>query len=213
MKYMTPLYFDKIMNIFRFIFEKSAYDPDYDLFRIKDITDSFSTGQIACKEWLSRELKPFYEDNHNSILIIGSWYGLMSHILVEDGWDKEIINFELDDVCIKIAKKLRVHSNIKYEDAMDGLELFEDKKRNHEKKIVICTACEHIDHEDLFSVLSMKNENMIVALQSNNMVDVDSHINCHTSVDHFIETLPKMKILYKGTLKIGEWDRYMVIAR
>ena len=45
------------------------------------------------------------------------------------------------------------------------------------------------------------------------MVDVDSHINCHTSVDHFIETLPKMKILYKGTLKIGEWDRYMVIAR
>ena len=59
----------------------------------------------------------------------------------------------------------------------------------------------------------MKHPKMLVALQSNDMYDIDSHINCHDSIDHFVETLPEMNILYKGALTIGDYSRFMVIAR
>lgn len=212
MKYITPLLFEKIMNIYGFIYDRARFSDRYDLFRMKDITDSFSKGQVDSKYWLVNELKPFFEEQHQSILIIGSWYGLLSHLLVEEGWDKEILNFELDDVCIEIGDKLKIHKNIMHLHE-DGLELFTDKKRNKASKIVACTACEHIDEDDLHACLSMKHPDMIVALQSNNMTDVDSHINCHESVDHFVSTLPEMKILYKGTLEFGNYERYMVIAK
>jgi len=212
MKYITPLLFDKTMDVFRFIYDRARFSDRYDLFRMKDITDSFSRGQVMSKEWLVRELKPFFKEHHQSILVIGGWYGLLPHMLVETGWDKQIKSYELDDVCIEIGLKMQVHDNIIWKHE-DGLELFTDKKTNKGNKIVVCTACEHIDDEDLHSMLSMKHPDMIVALQSNNMVQVDSHINCHTSVDHFVSTLPDMDILYKGTMDAGDYERYMVIAK
>ena len=200
------------MDVFRLIYDRARFSDRYDLFRMKDILDSFSKGQVNSKEWLVKELTPFLEEHHQSILIIGGWYGLLSHLFAHEGWDKEIKNYEIDDLCIEIGEKMQVHDNIKWKHE-DGLDLFTSKNTNKQNKITICTACEHIDEEDLYSSLSMKHPEMIVALQSNNMVDVDSHINCHTSVDHFISTLPDMEIMYKGTLDAGSYERYMVIAR
>ena len=59
----------------------------------------------------------------------------------------------------------------------------------------------------------MKNPKSTILLQSNNMHNIDSHVNCHDSLDDFIDSLPLDKILYKGTKKIGDYERYMVIAR
>ena len=59
----------------------------------------------------------------------------------------------------------------------------------------------------------MKNPYSIVVLQSNNMSHIDSHINCHPSLDNFIESLPDMKILYKGAKVFDDYERYMVIAQ
>lgn len=212
MKYTTPLLFDKTMDIFRLIYDRSRFSDRYDLFRMKDICDSFSKGQVQSKEWLVEKVLPYVEDYHQSILIIGGWYGLLSHIFAEKGFKKEIKNYELDDVCIELAQKLQVHKNIMHKHE-DGLELFDHPRTNKKEKIVCCTACEHIDPDDLYSVLSMKAPKMIVALQSNNMYDIDSHINCHDSLSSFVASLPEMEILYQGTLTIGEYQRFMVIAR
>ena len=59
----------------------------------------------------------------------------------------------------------------------------------------------------------MKNPKSLIVLQSNNMSHIDSHVNCHKSLDHFIESLPKMDILYKGTKEFDDYERYMVIAK
>ena len=55
--------------------------------------------------------------------------------------------------------------------------------------------------------------NTEVILQSNNYFEIDSHINCHDSVDHFIDTLPLNDVLYSGTKPWkDEYDRFLVIG-
>ena len=63
-------------------------------------------------------------------------------------------------------------------------------------------------------MLIKKNKDMVVCLQSNNYYDIDSHINCHDSLDHFISELALREIYYSGTKNWkGEYDRFMVIGR
>ena len=135
----------------------------------------------------------------------------MSHMLAEVK-PKNIKDYEIDKHCIDLHEKIKVHDCVSTREG-DGLEIFDTKELNKSNTIFVCTACEHIDDEDLYAVLSMKHSDMIVALQSNNMYDIDSHINCHDSIDDFVKSLPDMEILYQGTLNIGDYDRYMVIAK
>ena len=61
-------------------------------------------------------------------------------------------------------------------------------------------------------MLIKKHKDMVVCLQSNNYYDIDSHINCHENLDHFISDLPLREIYYSGTRNWnGEYDRFMVI--
>ena len=212
MKYIKPSFFEnKLLPLLSYIYDDSMYQGTFDFYHIKDILNQFSGAQIRSKEWLVDELKSHLREEH-TVLIIGGWYGLMAHMIAETGIPKKINDFELDEKCTWIHSKLKDHNNISTHH-QNGLDVFSDRNYNTKDSILICTACEHIDVEDLDAVLSMKHPNMIVALQSNNMYDIDSHVNCHDSVEHFIETLPEMEILYKGTLKIGKYERYMVIAR
>ena len=187
------------------------YEGTYDFYRIKDMLDQFSTGQLESKQWLIDEIQQFIT-NDDSIFVCGGWYGLMSHMLAETKIPKKIVDYELDDQCRYLHDKLKVHNIVSTREG-DGLEIFDNKDRNKENIVFVCTACEHIDEEDLYSALSMKHPKMLVALQSNDMYDIDSHINCHDSIDHFVETLPDMNILYKGELTVGDYSRFMVIAR
>jgi hypothetical protein len=213
MEYTNPLLYRKALDTIEKIYAESMYNENIDLFRIKDLLDSISSGQIECKKWVIEKLKPFITEEYDACLIIGGWYGLMSHMLSEAGFDRQIINYELDEVCNKMAKKIRIHDNIIFKD-QDGLELFHDKDANNEVKIVICTACEHIDQTEIDFTFRLKDKNMLMCLQSNNYFDVDSHINCKKSLEEFVDSLPLNEILYKGKRNINdEYERYMVIGK
>ena len=85
---------------------------EYDFFRIKDVLDSFSEGQVFNKAWAVEELNKLIDDSYEECVVIGSWYGLFSHLLAESGFKNKIINIELDEVCNLIAKRLKVHDDI-----------------------------------------------------------------------------------------------------
>ena len=160
------------------------YGKNFDYYRIKDILDQYDPKQIECKQWVVDELLEFV-NKEDEIDVIGGWYGLMSHMLAEC-LDNTIVDYEIDAMCLELHEKLKVHKNISLMYA-DGFEIFDDKDLNGKDKVIICTACEHIDEEDLYGALSMKNPHSIVVLQSNNMSHIDSHVNCHSSLDKFIE--------------------------
>ena len=112
MEYLTPLIYKKILNTITQIYHNSAKDPEWDLFRFKDVLDSFSEGQIINKAWAVEELNKFITDDYDACLVIGSWHGLFSHMLAESGFDKKIVNVDLDPICNMIAKQLKVYDNI-----------------------------------------------------------------------------------------------------
>ena len=78
--------------------------------------------------------------------------------------------------------------------------------------IVICTSCEHLNQELINNMIVRIKTGALVILQSNNYFEVEDHINCHNSVEEFKKTLKLEKILYKGTLKLENCDRYMVVG-
>lgn len=227
MEYVQRSFFNSIINQLSHIYTDSQYNQDCDLFRMKDIMDSVSEGQFESKLWLLQHLQPLITDKHSGIQIIGGWYGLMSHLIAYSGFDREIKNYDLDPVCEEYGYKLRQYDNIHFS-TEDGLDVYNKDHRgfneyldplggtrnNTSSKITICTACEHIDREDLSDALKKKHPDQLVALQSNNYFEIDSHINCHDGVDHFISTLPLNDILYSGSLPWrDEYDRFMVIGR
>jgi len=187
------------------------YEDNDDYFRMKDILDQYSSNQFESKIWAIDKLKEYVFDS-DLIVVIGGWYGLMSHMLCEAGIKNTIIDYEIDEKCIELHYRLKVHDNVLIEHE-DGFSIFDSREQNGKDKVIICTACEHIDNDDLYSYISMKNPESRILLQSNNMYNIDSHINCHDSLEHFIDSLPDMKILYKGTKKIDSYERYMVIAQ
>ena len=55
---------------------------------------------------------------------------------------------------------------------------------------------------------------MLMCLQSNNYYEINSHINCHNTLEDFIKSLPLENILYAGEKRHkDEYDRFMVIGK
>ena len=57
MKYLKPLIYQKIFETINFIYEKSKDNKEIDLFRFKDVLDSYTIGQYESKLWAAKELK------------------------------------------------------------------------------------------------------------------------------------------------------------
>ena len=64
----------KILDVITHIYTRSTYDKTYDLFRFKDVLDSFSEGQIMNKVWAVEELNKVIDDSYKECVVIGSWY-------------------------------------------------------------------------------------------------------------------------------------------
>ena len=58
---MTPLIYQKIIKTLSYIYSKSAVDEKIDLFRFKDVLDSYSEGQYKSKLWAVKELEKHNE--------------------------------------------------------------------------------------------------------------------------------------------------------
>lgn len=209
---MQQLFFDRVVSLLSEIYIKSKYVKDIDIFRLKDILDSLSKGQFENKEWAVKELQQYLK-NKDACIIIGGWYGLLSYILKELQFDGDVWNYDLDPVCREYGEKLVIHDKVHFI-TDNGLTFVNDEAWNNKNKIIICTACEHIEQDDINEMLIKKDKDAIVCLQSNNYYDIDSHINCHDSLDHFISELPLREIYYSGTKNWNkEYDRFMVIGK
>ena len=69
--------------------------------------------------------------------------------------------------------------------------------------------------EDWFHQIRFKklDSNPIVAIQSNNMFDIEEHVNCVHSVDHMKKKFPMSEVLYEGELQLKGYKRFMLIGK
>ena len=122
MIYLEQSYFNAIINQLSHIYTDSQYNPNCDMFRMKDLMDSVSEGQQTSKLWALNSLELYFE-RADGIQIIGGWYGLMSHLIAQSGYEFEIKNYDLDPVCEEFGYKIKQHDNIHYVTA-DGLDIY-----------------------------------------------------------------------------------------
>lgn len=194
------------------IYDMSKYDSEVDLYRIRDVANSFVTDQISSKEWLVDEVMKFREDFKlygYSFLIAGGWYGLLGHLFKERNEDFVIVSVDMDPVCETIGNRLFPDINFVTDDIYD---VIRETRMDH--SWLINTSCEHMEQDDIDFLLQSKAEHTFVCLQSNNMFNEASHINCHETLDDFAKSLNLKDIFRSFEMDLGSgYKRFMVIGK
>ena len=173
---------------------------------VKSIVNSLNENQEKSKDWLIEKSKQYFTFFKNpSVVVAAGWYGHLASKMKE--YTKgEVVSFDKDPMCKKVGHKLYRGKDIIFTDA--DIKYYDVKRFD----IVICTSCEHLGQYLIDEFLKRRKKGSLVILQSNNYFSIDEHINCHNSVIEFEKTLKLEKILYRGTLKLDKFERYMVIG-
>lgn len=203
------------------------------------LTDAFSRGQLRSKKWLIDMVAALEIDLGDTIYVCAGWYGVLSALMFERIDVKNIYSFDIDPSTdnpadtlnkeyimdnmrfksfVSDVRELKYESqtlpvnHYKYSDATT----FEKTSTMHEiaaPTCVINTSCEHIENfDEWFGNIPLGT---LVIMQNNNFVehDDDTVVNTIGHEDAWSDKLNLTEVIFKGTLNLEKYDRYMVIGR
>ncbi len=195
------------LNLFKNIMEEIRENSD--------LLDSLSPNQFNTKLKLIEHIKKLVPlEKEDDIAIFGCWYG---SILIPAFYHevKRITAIDLDPQVIS-RNKYRIYPGYKQIDfvSKDCFEWAEDSNRIKKTKLIINTSCEHMKPMRDLKILSEINS--YFAFTSNDMYDIEGHINCVDTIEDFKKQLPDTATVlaeekvtdYRGTrfLLIGKLE-------
>ena len=173
--------------------------------QVKSIINSINDNQEKSKDWLiEKSIEYFKFFDNPKICVAAGWYGNLANKIKSGLVENVVISFDKDPQCKTIGHQL--YPGVTF--ATAKIEYFNFKTYD----VVVCTSCEHLEQKVIDDMLKRIKKSALVILQSNIYFKIKEHINCHNSVIEFEKTLKLEKILYRGTLKLENCDRYMVIG-
>lgn len=201
------------------------------------VKDAFSKGQVTSKVWLVETLQKLVHHRHvfDNIVIIGGWYGHLTHYLKDKIGFNNFYNIDPDVRSGYIGQNyFNNHLSFRYIPSCSMIEQVElDEAKgyripvgditvvNNEYKfeindfnyvnpdLIINTSCEHMNTAWFDAIAP----GTMIALQTNNLVDISpDHINCITSIAELEVKYPMTKVLFQGELDISVGKRYMKIG-
>ena len=184
----------------------------------KDLLDSFSPNQFKSKLKLVEHIdKLNILTKDSEIVIFGSWYG---SILIPAFYNKvkKITCIDKDPKVISRSKyNLFKDFNV---DFITG-DVFEFRDSYKNADLFINTSCEHMKSMKQWGPApTYKNpwwdrvSPAYFAFQSNNMYDIEGHINCVSSIEEFKYQMPdKAEILVEDRIVDDRGTRFMLIGK
>ncbi len=185
----------------------------------KDLLDSLSPNQFKSKLTLVNHVKSLNILNENSeIVIFGSWYG---SILIPAFYNdvKKITAIDLDAKVISKAKyKIFKDYNV---DFITG-DVFESFRESYKTaNLFINTSCEHMKpmkewgpEPQYKNPWSKRISGSYFAYTSNNMYDIEGHINCVSSIEEFKYQLPdNAKVLIEDKIRDERGTRFLLVGK
>jgi hypothetical protein len=185
----------------------------------KDLLDSLSPNQFKSKLTLVNHVKSLNILNENSeIVIFGSWYG---SILIPAFYNdvKKITAIDLDAKVISKAKyKIFKDYNV---DFITG-DVFESFRESYKTaNLFINTSCEHMKpmkewgpEPQYKNPWSKRISGSYFAYTSNNMYDIEGHINCVSSIEEFKYQLPdNTKVLIEDKIRDERGTRFLLVGK
>jgi len=175
-----------------------------------DLLDSFSPNQFKSKEKLINHVRDMkILKSTSEIVIFGGWYG--SILIPAFKEVKQITLIDKDKDVVSISKnRLFTHYNNVDFISKDVFEWAPDSSRIKKCNLIINTSCEHMT--------SMKKLNLetkaYFAYQSNNMYDIEGHINCVSSIEEFKHQLPvNAKVMIEDKIIDERGTRFLLIGK
>jgi len=182
-------------------------------------TDALSRNQIKSKVWLLEKLKAhdlepknastIFDPGQTSV-VVGGWVGMLPFLAgITSTKLGAVINVDIDSSVHDAANILNFSSSKMYSNSDQDIKKFDFAK--YKKLLVIDTIVEHFkDHGEWVKTLP---EGTTVILQGNNMFDVPDHVNCHKTLEDFIESCGLNSITWAGELNLFKCTRYMAIGK
>lgn len=176
----------------------------------KDLLDSVSPNQYKSKERLIKHVENLQlVDQNSDIVILGGWYG--SILIPAFKYVNEITLIDLDDKVIRIAKN-RLFDHYKNVDFItaDVFNLGKHFQRVENANLIINTSCEHMPSMKKLEL----NTKAYFAYQSNNMYDIEGHINCVSSIEEFKYQLPdNAKVMIEDKITDERGTRFLLVGK
>ena len=185
----------------------------------KDLLDSVSPNQYKSKEVLIKHVENLQLIDQNSELVIfGGWYGTI--LIPAFKYVDRITLIDKDKDVIGIAKN-RLFDHYKNVEFITG-DVF-DKFRDQYKttNLFINTSCEHMKPmkewgptPEYKNPWSERIKGAYFAYQSNNMYDIEGHINCVSSMQEFKYQLPdNAKVMVEDKITDERGTRFLLIGK
>jgi len=184
-----------------------------------DLLDSFSPNQFKSKERLIKHIRDQLILKTNSeIVILGGWYG--SILIPAFKEVKKITLVDKDEEVIGITKNRLFNHYKNVEFIVDDIfKNFRDQYQTAD--LFINTSCEHMKSmKEWGPAPTYKNpwwkrcSPAHFAFQSNNMYNIEDHINCVSTIEEFKEQLPdNAEVLIEDKIKDDRGIRFTLIGK
>lgn len=185
----------------------------------KDLLDSVSPNQYRSKEVLIKHVENLQlVDQNSEIVIFGGWYGTI--LIPAFKYVDKITLIDKDKDVIGIAKN-RLFDHYKNVEFITG-DVF-DKFRDQYKtaNLFINTSCEHMKSmkqwgpaPEYKNPWSERIKGAYFAYQSNNMYDIEGHINCVSSIEEFKYQLPEnAKVMVEDKIMDERGTRFLLVGK
>ena len=176
----------------------------------KDLLDSVSPNQYRSKEVLIKHVENLQlVDQNSEIVIFGGWYGTI--LIPAFKYVDKITLIDKNKDVIGIAKN-RLFDHYKNVDfiSKDVFDWAPDSKRIKTCNLIINTSCEHMPS---MKKLELDTKSYF-AYQSNNMYDIEGHINCVSSIEEFKWQLPdNAKVMVEDKITDERGTRFLLVGK
>jgi hypothetical protein len=178
------------------------------------ILESFWKGQLQSKEWLIENLKKIIPKNKQelNIVIHGGWNGVLASLLYNSDMPVNLVrSVDIDKSCEEVANMInkRQEMNSQFLAVTADMCFYE---YDFLPDIVINTSTEHLTKEKYKVWFDRIPNNSLIVLQNNNYYEISEHVNCYSTVDKFAKNCQLENILFKDTLSLPLYNRFLVIG-
>tara|TARA_Y100000022_G_scaffold144869_1_gene126559 strand:+ start:25 stop:609 length:585 start_codon:yes stop_codon:yes gene_type:complete len=176
----------------------------------KDLLDSVSPNQFKSKERLIKHIRDMLIISTNSeVVILGGWYGSILIPALKEVKRITLIDKDRDVIGIAKNRLFDHYENVDFI-SKDVFDWAPDSKRIKTCNLIINTSCEHMS-----SMKDLKlDTKAYFAYQSNNMYDIEGHINCVSSIEEFKWQLPdNAKVMLEDKIVDDRGTRFLLIGK
>jgi hypothetical protein len=173
--------------------------------------DALSRNQVKSKIWLLETMsQQGWLTDQTKMILVGGWVGLLPALAnLRQHRFKSAVNFDLDPDVHFAARLLNTGPFYSFQSQQKDIRQVD--LTEYADHIIVDTIVEHFsDHKSWVQSLSPGTQ---VILQGNDMFDVPDHVNCHSSLEEFVDDSGLDSIVWQGQLDLPGCSRFMIMGK